>query len=160
MKKVSIALEGLAAATAALLVTACGGGGAAMDDSPEGQAYQYRHAVMELAAAKNAILGGMARGEIPDNQAQFTKAANDLVTLAGMITEGFQQEGIASGSRALPEIWTNMADFDQKAEDLVNAATGVADAANGGNFAGAKELARNVGQTCGGCHRPYRAPAD
>jgi cytochrome c556 len=151
-----------AVVSAALLVGACGGGGGAgmEDDSPEGRAYMYRHAVMELVAANNAVLGGMARGEIPDDQARFTKAATNLAALATMLPDGFEQEGIAAGSRALPEIWTNMSDFEQKAADFENAAQSVAAAATGGNFAQAKELAGGIGQTCGGCHRPYRAPAD
>ena len=151
----------IAAASALSLVAACGGGGGGVaDDSPEGRAYTYRHAVMELAAAKNAVLGGMARGEIPDDQARFTKAATDLVTLAGMATEGFQVEGIPAGSRAMPEIWQNMDDFEQKAADFQNAAEAVADAAVSGDFEAAKGLVQNVSQSCGACHRPYRAPAD
>ena len=131
-----------------------------VDDSPEGQAYAYRHAVMELIASKMGTVGGMARGEIPDDQAAFTKAAADLVTLTGMITEGFEQEGIVAASRATPDIWTNMSDFEQKAQDLVSAVTAVSRAAQSGDFAGAKELAGDVGATCGACHRPYRAAAE
>lgn len=162
MKRLTNYLGAIAATSAMVLVAACGGGGGAAveDDSPAGQAYSYRHALMELVAAKNAILGGMSRGEIPDNQAQFTKAAADLAALSGMVTEGFEVEGAVAGSRALPDIWANMADFNQKAADFQNAARAVAEAAAGGNFQGAKELAGGIGQTCGGCHRPYRAPAD
>ena len=139
----------------------CGqSGGDAADDSPEGQAYQYRHAVMELAAAKNAILGGMSRGEVPDDQALFTKTAGDLLVLSGMMGEGFEQEGIASASRSLPDIWSNMDDFNQKVDDLVAAVAVVAQAAQRGDFDGAKELAGEIGSNCGACHRPYRAPAD
>ena len=150
----------IAATSALLLLGACGGGGMAEDDSPEGRAFGYRHAVMELVAAKSATVRGIASGDIPDNQALFTKAAGDLAVLAGMITEGFEQEGIAAGSRALPDIWSNKADFEQKAADLVNATQAVASAATSGNYQGAKELAGGVGMACGGCHRPYRAPAD
>lgn len=156
-------INAIAIVASVALLAGCGGSGGGMaeaDDSPEARAYGYRHAVMELVAAKNGILGGMARGEMPDDQALFTKAAGDLVTLAGMISEGFQTEGIVAGSRAVPEIWTNMADFNQKAQDTVTAVTAVANAAQRGDFAGAKELAGNIGGTCGGCHRPYRAAAE
>ena len=151
----------IAASVALTALAGCGGGGApAEDDSPAGQAYSYRHAVMELIAAKMGTVGGMARGDIPDDQAAFTKAAADLVTLSGMISEGFETEGVPAGSRSLPDIWSNMADFQAKAQDTVNAVTAVANAAQSGNFAGAKELAGNIGGTCGGCHRPYRAAAE
>lgn len=163
MKRLTNYVGVIAATSVALLVAACGGsggGGAVVEDSPAGRAYTFRHAVMELVAAKNAVLGGMSRGEIPDDQARFTKAATDLVALAGMATEGFETEGIVAGSRALPDIWTNMSDFNQKAADFQSAARAVAEAAVGGNFQGAKELAGGIGQTCGACHRPYRAPAD
>lgn len=163
MKRLNMYLAPITGTLVVLLVGGCGqsgGGAAAVDDSPQGQAYEYRHAVMELVAAKNAILGGMSRGEIPDNQAQFTKAASDLAALSGMVPEGFETEGAVAGSRALPDIWSNKADFNQKAADLANAARAVADAAVGGNFQGAKELAGGIGQACGACHRPYRAPAD
>jgi cytochrome c556 len=112
MNKASSTLTLIGAVAAMTLLAACGGGGApAEDDSPEGQAYLYRHSVMELVARKNAVLGGMARGEVPDDEALFRKSAADLVVLAGMIDEGFEQEGIAPGSRAMPEIWSNMGDF-------------------------------------------------
>lgn len=150
----------IAASVVLAALAGCAGGGAPEDDSPEGQAYAYRHAVMELIAAKMGPVGGMARGEIPDDQATFTKAAADLVTLAGMVTEGFEQEGIVAASRATPEIWANMSDFDQKAQDLVDAVSAVSAAAQSGDFAGAKELAGDIGGTCGGCHRPYRAAAE
>lgn len=152
----------IAASVAVVALAGCGGGGGAAveDDSPEAQAYEYRHAVMELIANKMGTVGGMARGDIPDDQAAFTKAASDLVTLAGMMVEGFETQGIVAGSRATPDIWANMADFRAKAQDTVNAVTAVANAAQSGDFAGAKELAGNIGGTCGGCHRPYRAAAE
>jgi cytochrome c556 len=159
-KSTSLAITALAAT---VLLAGCGqggGAGAEADDSPEGQAYEFRHAVMELVARKNGVLGGMARGEVPDDQALFTKSASDLVALSGMILEGFQTPGIVAGSRSVPEIWSNMADFTQKATDFQNAARAVAAAAQSGDFAGAKELAGQIGPTCGGCHRPYRASVE
>lgn len=163
MKKASNILTIVAAVAALSVTAACGGSGggtAAEDDSPEGRAYAYRHAVMELLARKNGILGGMARGEAPDDEALFNKSAADLLVLVGMVTEGFEQEGIVAGSRSLPDIWSNMGDFRQKTDDLVAAVAAVVEATENGDFEGAKELAGNIGPTCGACHRPYRAPAD
>jgi cytochrome c556 len=151
----------IAVAAAALLITAgCGGGGgAAADDTPEGRAYVFRHSVMELLAQKVGMMRGMANGEIPLDRAAFVKSASDAATLAGMATEGFEQEGIVAMSRATPEIWANMADFDSRAQTMIDAVTAVANAAQGGDIDGAQELLGDVGSTCGGCHNTYRGDA-
>jgi cytochrome c556 len=73
-----------------------------------------------------------------------------------MIVEGFIPNSAVEGSAALPEVWTNMADFQQKAADFQNAAQALADAANQNGFEAAKGMVQAVGQSCGGCHRPYR----
>jgi cytochrome c556 len=142
-----------------LLLTGCGGGGMPADaDTPEGQAFAYRHAVMEVLANKTATIGGMAREEIPLDEAVFTKATADLAALAGMVTEGFDTEGIATGSRATPEIWSNWDDFVAKAGDLEQAAQALADAAATGGFSAAQGMVQGTVGNCGGCHRSYRAP--
>src|SRR5690348_15723970 len=140
------------------LLAGCGGGGGAaqVDDSPEGQAFQYRTSVMEAVAYKVAQLRAMAMGEIPVNQELFVKHANDVATLATMIPEGFIPNSAVEGSAALPEIWTNNADFQAKAMDLHNAAQALAMAAQSQGFEAAKGMVQQVGGTCGGCHRPYR----
>jgi cytochrome c556 len=147
----------MAASTALVLLAGCGGE-PPLEDTPEGRAYLERQSIMDQIAEQVQVLGGMARGDIPDDEAAFTAAATALVPLAQRMTEGFQVEGIVSASRAVPEIWQNMEDFEQKAQDTVDAAMAVANAAQSGDFEGAKELAGNIGGTCGGCHRPYRGP--
>lgn len=146
----------------ALGVTAgCGGGGSAeVDDSPEAQAFRFRDAVMTIVAQKMVPLGGMARGEIPVDEELFTKTASDIATMAGMTTEGFMPQGIPAGSRSMPEIWDNWSDFEQKAQDFQQAAQAVADAAESGGFQAAQGLVQPLAQTCGGCHRSYRAPEE
>lgn len=154
----------LLAATAVLglaLTAGCSGGGVdrdALAETPEGQAFLFRDAVMTLVASKMLTVGDMARGDIPADDAVFTKAATDLAALAGMATEGFMPQGIPDGSRAMPEIWDNWSDFEARAMDFQNAARAVADAAQSGGLEGARDLVRPLQQTCGGCHSTYRAP--
>lgn len=148
----------IAAPMALVLLAGCGE--PPLEDTAEGRAYLERQAVMDQIAEHVGVVGGMARGDIPDDQAAFTAAAVALVPLTERMTDGFQVEGIVSESRAKPEIWANMGDFAEKAQATVAAVAAVASAAQSGDFAGAKELAGNIGGTCGACHRPYRAPAD
>ena len=162
MKKLSVTLLG--ALLVPLLVVSCGqqapstptAAQAQQDESPEGRAFAYRKALMETIAYKVAAARAMAQGEAPVDEAAFAKHARDVASLAGMISEGFIPNSAVEGSAALPEIWMNFADFQQKATDLQTAAQSLADAATANGFEAAKGMVQAVGQTCGGCHRPYR----
>ena len=61
-------------------------------------------------------------------------------------------------TRALPAIWSNRADFDRLHAEIaarLQALRAAAEAGDAAAFAGAYQ---QVGASCGGCHRPYRAP--
>jgi len=157
MNKLSTTLLGVLLVP--LLVVSCGQPAstpAAVEDTPEGAAFEYRAGLMEAIAWKVGQARGMEQGEIPVDEAAFAKHARDVAVLASMIPEGFIPNSAVEGSAALPEIWTNMADFQAKAMDLQNAAQALADAATANGFEAAKGLVQAVGQSCGGCHRPYR----
>jgi cytochrome c556 len=143
-----------------MLVVSCSQqGGAPVDDSPEGQAFQYRRGVMQALQWKQGKLNAMANGEIPVDNAAFAKYARDVAALGGMLPEGFIPNSAVEGSAALPDVWTNFSDFTQKAADLTMAAQALADAAAANGFEGAKGQVASVRQTCGACHRPYRRRA-
>jgi cytochrome c556 len=156
MKKLSATLLG--ALVVPVLLISCGQQAptAAADDTPEMAAFHYRQHLMETIAFKVGQARGMAQGEIAVDEAAFAKHARDVAALAGMIVEGFIPGSAVEGSAALPEVWTNMADFQQKAADLQTAAQALADAAGTNGFEAAKGMVQAVGQSCGGCHRPYR----
>ena len=161
MDKTCSRFLGVAAAIGLALTAGCGGGGVdreALQETPEGQAFLFRDAVMTLVASKMLTLGNMSRDEIPADDEVFTKAATDLAALAGMVTEGFMPEGAPDGSRALPAIWESWGDFEMRAQNFQQAAQAVADAAQSGGFAAGRDLVRPLQQTCGGCHSTYRAP--
>lgn len=151
-------LNTLGAGTMLAALAACGGGGGPSydPDSPEGSAYIYRHAVMELASAKATILLEMAREERELDEAAFVEAAGDLAALAGMMIDGFENETLVAESRTDPSVWENWDDFESKMNDLVTAAAGLAEAAETGGFAAAQGLVSETTQNCGACHRPYR----
>ena len=162
MKKTSSIVTMAGAALGFVLLSACGGGGgpAADADSPEGEAFAYRQAVMRLAANKLGTIGGMAREEIALDEAQFVKATVDLGALSAMIIDGFQTEGAATGSMTLPAAWEDFGDLEEKATNLVDATQGLARAAQTGGFAAAQGLVQGTAGNCGGCHRVYRERAE
>lgn len=160
MKKSCSTLLAATAAIGMALTAGCGGGvdRDALAETPEGQAFLFRDAAMTLIASKMLTIGDMARGDIPADDAVFTKAATDLAALSGMATEGFMPQGIPAGSRALPVIWEDWSDFEMRAQNFQEAAQAVAAAAQSGGLEAARDMVRPLQQTCGGCHSTYRAP--
>ncbi len=116
----------------------------------------FATALMHALAWKVGKLRAMAQGDIPVDNAVALKNARDAAALAGMLPDGFIPNSIVKGSLALPEIWMNFSDFQQKASDLQTAATALADATQANGFEASKGMVQAVGQSCGGCHRPYR----
>ena len=141
-------------------LASCGGGTAPVDDSPEGQAVQFRQSVMRALAYKVAAVRAMASGEVPVDEAKFRKDTADVAVLAGMLPEGFIPSTASTASNAKPEVWTNTADFQQKAADLKNAADALASTAASQGFEAAKGMVQAAGSACGACHRPYRQRAE
>jgi cytochrome c556 len=141
-------------------LAACGGGQKVDTDSPEGQAYFYRSSLMEVIAHEMGIVGGMARGDIPADEQKFKTASANVAMLAAMVPDAFMPQGIPPGSRAMPEIWQNWNDFVMKAQQFSDAAATANMAAQSGGIEAAKGAVQQVAQSCGGCHRNYRAPED
>jgi cytochrome c556 len=162
MKTRATILKSLGASALLAALTACGGGasGPSFDpESPEGSAYLYRESVMELARQKSALLLGMAREEMPLDEAAFVKAAADLAALSDMMIEGFATEALVEESRTDPAVWENRDDFESKIDALVAATAELAETAQSGGFAAAQGMVQPAtSQNCGSCHRAYRLP--
>jgi cytochrome c556 len=143
-----------------ILVAACSPGDRApqLDDSPESMAFQYRDGLMHVISWRVAQLRGMTDGEVPQDDETFVRNARELATLSGMINEGFPPGSNVPGSRALPEIWEHWDDFVRRTEEMQTAADALVAAAENGGVAGSGNALRSLAQTCGNCHRTYRAP--
>jgi cytochrome c556 len=61
-------------------------------------------------------------------------------------------------TRALPAIWTNRADFDRQHVEIAERLQALRGAAQAGDAAAFANAFQQVGASCSGCHRPYRAP--
>ncbi len=144
----------------ALFVAGCSSGDQPpqLDNSPEAQAYQMRDGLMNVITWKLTRMRMMADGDVPADEAVFIKDAQDLVALTGMAHEGFIPNSAVPGSRALPAIWDNWDDFAGRSADFQNSARSLADAAGSGGIAGSGAALRAFSQTCGNCHRSFRAP--
>lgn len=60
-------------------------------------------------------------------------------------------------TKAKAEVWSDRAGFEKAATAFVAASTKLAEAAKSGDKAAFAAAFQAEGQSCGGCHRPYRA---
>ena len=142
----------------------CAGGGPSYDpDSTEGQAYEYRRAVMHLAGVRMELINNMAREQIDLDEAAFVKAATELAVLTAMMPEGFETDLLVAESLSEPSIWENMDDFDARMNNAVEATAALAEAAQTGGFAAAQQLvvtSPTTSSNCSSCHNAYRLSAN
>jgi cytochrome c556 len=128
-------------------------------DSPEGQAYELRHSIMEEAGERMELINNMAREQIPVDEAAFAEAAVELADLTARMPEGFEIESPVAGSRSDPAIWENKADFDSRMQSSIEATAALAEAVQNEGFAAAQALVvgnPTTSSTCSGCHNTYR----
>jgi cytochrome c556 len=89
---------------------------------------------------------------------EVARSARTIAEHAPGLLGLFENQTLIAESRSKPEIWSNWDDFVAKSEALTSAASALVEAAESGGFAAGRPLVRGVRESCGGCHRPYRAP--
>ena len=132
----------------------------AQEDTPEQIALEARHGYMLMLSTNLGPLAGMAKGDVPYDEATATFHANNLAALAGYEVEMHFLPGTAQGeiegSHALPAAWENLDDVRAKHEDLKKAAQAAPEGVKGGQENVAK-VVQSLGLACKSCHDKYRA---
>ncbi len=118
----------------------------------------YRQSAFTLMAMNFGPMNAMLKGEIPWNQEQFARWAEDLDDVAELdILRGFAPGSDKGTTRAKPEIWDNMADFEAKMTDLQAATEALDDAAESGDKEQIAEAFAATGGACKACHDEYKS---
>jgi cytochrome c556 len=115
-----------------------------------------RKEMMKGIGGQTKTGGGMAKGEVPYDQAKAQGILESYIDAAGKGPGLFPENSKTGGdTAALPAVWTNKADFDAKfakfGADAKAAQTSVKDA---DSF---KAAFPGLTKNCGGCHETYRA---
>ena len=112
----------------------------------------------ELGSNMKAV-AGVAKGEAAYTPA-LNKNAERINEIAKMMPTLFPEGSDTEADRAKPEIWTKKADFAAAAQDFANASEDLVAAVATGDQGKIGGALGGVGKTCGGCHKPFRAPKD
>ncbi|MBO6837685.1 MAG: cytochrome c [Alphaproteobacteria bacterium] len=121
------------------------------------QNYMLRNSAMKAIAGHMKALGAVAKGEATADAGTVVHAQG-LNSLAQTVPLLFDVEAIPDKSRAKAEIWSDWAGFQKAADDFAAATQAVVAAAETGDPAQLGAALGEVGKTCGGCHKPFRAP--
>lgn len=118
-----------------------------------------RQGFLEMLSLNMGPLAGMAKGEIPYDEAAATTAAANLELLTKypfptLFIEGSSLDDV-KGTAAKGDIWKNSEDFAKKYADLGAAVTGAAEAVKGGQ-GNVGPVVQKIGATCKACHDSYR----
>ena len=120
------------------------------------QVIAARQAGMDLTSGNVAAM--KAANEAKADVKPLTGSAKALASW-GRAYPALFPDGTQTGhnTKAKPEIWSDRAGFEKAAADFVAAADKLAQLADANDKAGFATQYTAVTQTCGGCHRNYRA---
>jgi cytochrome c556 len=108
-----------------------------------------------MGAATGAMKAGVDSGGSVKSMAELAKSVESW----GKAIPGMFPAGTETGhnTKAKPEIWSDRAGFEKAAANLSTAAEKLATLASADDKAGFATQFRELGSTCGACHRTYRA---
>lgn len=120
---------------------------------------EYRQATMVMMKWNLKPMGGMVKGKIPFDAAQFRARAEALATVSGLDLLPAFPEGSTDefDSSAKAKIWSNWDDFKEKFETLRREAKALAKVATAGDEMAMKKQFKVTAKSCKGCHDDYRS---
>ena len=127
--------------------------GVATQDVAQAQAEKRQKLMQEQSAAAKAIKGAVEAKDYATVEAK----AKDIMGTSDRIVAAFPAGSGTGKTKAKPEIWEKSADFASHAKNLNKAAGELAAAAKAGNDADIGVKMKAVGDTCGACHKAFRA---
>ena len=143
----------LAFAVPALLVAAMAPAGAA--DTEE--VVKYRQSNMKGLGGAMGMMAAIVKGKVDfkGGLADHARAAHSLTL---HIEDGFPKDSLNDDSKAKPDIWQKWDEFKDAAETARQASAAMVAAAESGNDV--EGAFKTLGESCGGCHKPFRVKKD
>ena len=139
-----------------LVSGAIGLGLAAGPASANEAAVKYRQAVMKALGGHMGSVAAIVKGEVA-NKDHLAGHAQAIAALGKMTKDIFPADSNnVGGTKALAAVWDKPDDFAKAVAAFETASAGFADAAGGGDMAAVGAALGQLGQSCGGCHKPFR----
>lgn len=116
---------------------------------------KYRQSLMSAIGANMGSIGDILKHQL-DRPGAIANHAGQMADAAALIAPAFRDRVTAGPTDARPAIWKDWAKFEQAVADYEAAAKGLASAASGGDPAAIGAAMKQLGKSCGTCHKPFR----
>ncbi len=118
---------------------------------------KYRQKVMSAVGAHMGSIGAVLKGEVSFT-GHVADHARALQATSMMAADIFPAGSGAGETRAMAKIWDNWAEFEKAIKAFQVATGALVAAADSGDMAAVGAAMGNLGNACGGCHKPFRKP--
>lgn len=117
---------------------------------------KYRQAVMKALAGHMGSSAAIVKGEVA-NKDHLVGHAEAIAAMGNMAKDMFPADSKDVGeTKALAAVWDKPEDFAKAVAAFETASAGFAEAAGSGDMAAIGAAFGKLGQSCGGCHKPFR----
>ena len=116
----------------------------------------YRKSVMQGFRLHNGAMRSIQEGAVSYSD-HLLSHARSIQALANMLSDLFPAGSSTGETQALLAIWENSNDFGEKISATRSASDDLVDAIRAGNNDAIEDARSSLGQTCGSCHRDFRA---
>lgn len=147
-----------AALVGGLLLSLMPGTAVSGDDDPAALV-EYRHTVMESLGKHMKASGMILKGKVARKGDLFGHA-HALHEFGKEMGSMFPESTKDLKSDSLPAVWEDRAGFDKAIETYLTETGKLVELAKKEDFDGFKLQFREVGKSCGGCHKTYRVDED
>lgn len=127
-------------------------------DSPE-NLVKYRKAVMKAIGGHTGAIAAVVKGEVSYG-AHIANHARGIKDMSLIVPEVFPANSGPDSfqdTRALAKIWGEPGKFKEAITAFQGAAAKLVEVADSGDMAAIGASLGELGKSCGGCHKPFRA---
>ena len=145
--------------TAGTIAAGLFAGAAAQAADDPANVIKYRQTVMGSIGAHIGAIAAVVKGEVSFT-GHVAKHARAMHAASLMIPDIFPPGSDVGETRAKPDIWQNWAKFEAAYKTLQAETGELARVADSGDMAAVGAQLGKVGESCGGCHKPFRKPKE
>ena len=126
--------------------------------NPDG-VLEYRQNLMQAIGGHMAAIAAVVKGRLPMT-AHVATHARLIEEAAKLVPAAFEDEISEGPTDAKPEIWRELDRFNTLNTDMATASAALVAAAEEGDMRNIALAMRDLGTSCGACHKPFRKPKE